>query len=51
MNTLRRNYDLVATVSTGAIFVALDVPWPLWAGYGVLVTVQIGNRIIRGWSR
>lgn len=55
MNVLRRNYDLVATASTGAVFLALDatigLPWPLWAAYGVLVAVQLGNRVIRGWSR
>jgi hypothetical protein len=51
MDLLRRNYDLVATVGTGATFVALDVPWWLWAAYGVMVTFQIGNRVVRGWSR
>lgn len=51
MDLLRRNYDLVASFSTGAAFLALNVPWPLWAAYGVMVTFQIGNRIVRGWSR
>lgn len=48
---LRRNYDLVATVGTGATFVALGVPWWLWVAYGLMVTVQVGNRVVRGWSR
>lgn len=51
MNVLRRNYDLVATVSTGAVFAALGVPWWLWAAYGVLVAYQISNRVRHGWSR
>lgn len=48
---LQRNYDLVATVSTGAAFLALGAPWWLWSAYAVLVAVQLGNRILRGWSR
>jgi hypothetical protein len=48
MDFLRRNYDLVATVSTGATLLAVDAPWPLWAVYGVVVTFQIRNRIVRG---
>lgn len=52
---LRRNYDLVATVGTGGALLALSatigLPWPIWAAYGVLVAVQIGNRIARGWAR
>jgi hypothetical protein len=55
MNLLRRNYDLVATASTGAVFFALDatvgLPWWMWAAYGVVVAAQIGNRIINGWAR
>lgn len=55
MDLLKRNYDLVATASTGAVFLALDttigLPWQLWAAYGVVVAFQIGNRIIRGWAR
>ncbi|WP_200820269.1 hypothetical protein [Mycolicibacterium houstonense] len=51
MDLLRRNYDLVATVGTGAAFVALGVPWWLWVAYGVIGAIQIGNRIVRGWSR
>ena len=55
MNTLQRNYDLVASVSTGAVLLALDatigIPWPLWAVYGVIVAGQLGNRILRGWAR
>lgn len=55
MQTLRRNYDLVATASTGAVFAALDttigIPWWLWAAYGVLVVAQVGNRIVHGWAR
>ena len=48
---LKRNYDLVATVSTAAVFTMLNVPWPLWAAWGLVVTYQFGNRIINGWSR
>lgn len=51
MDLLRRNYDLVATVGTGATFVTLGAPWWLWSAYGVMVTFQIGNRVVRGWSR
>lgn len=55
MDTLKRNYDLVATAGTGATFLSLDLtiglPWQLWAAYGVLVALQIGNRIARGWAR
>ena len=55
MDLLKRNYDLAATAGTGAVFLALDVtvgiPWWLWAAYGALVAVQIGNRIINGWAR
>lgn len=55
MDLLRRNYDLAATAGTGATFLALDLtiglPWPIWAAYGALVVVQVGNRVVRGWSR
>ena len=51
MDILRRNYDLVATVGTGGVLLALDAPSPLWAVYGVMVTYQIGNRVVRDWSR
>ncbi|AJA43334.1 hypothetical protein VC60_gp33 [Mycobacterium phage Sbash] len=55
MDLLKRNYDLVATASTGAVFLALDttigIPWWLWAAYAALVIVQIGNRVARGWAR
>jgi hypothetical protein len=51
VDLLRRNYDLVATVGTGGVLLVLDVPWPLWVVYGVTVTFQIGNRVVRGWSR
>ena len=52
---LRRNYDLVATATTGATLLALHLtiglPWPIWAAYGTLTAAQIGNRIARGWAR
>lgn len=51
MNLLKRNYDLVATVGTAGVFLALGVPWPLWAGWGLLLAYQIGNRIANGWAR
>lgn len=55
MHTLKRNYDLVATASTGAVFLALDatigIPWWLWAAWGALLAVQVGNRIVNGWAR
>lgn len=55
MDLLKRNYDLVATAGAGATFLALEttigLPWPVWAAYGTLVAVQIGNRIARGWNR
>lgn len=51
MDLLRRNYDLVATVSTAGVFAALHVPWPLWAAWGIVAAAQITNRVVRGWSR
>ncbi|WP_165609136.1 hypothetical protein [Mycolicibacterium peregrinum] len=51
MDVLRRKYDLVSTVGTGGVLMALDTPWPWWAVYGVKVTLQIGNRIVRSWAR
>jgi hypothetical protein len=51
MQLLRRNYDLVATVSTAAVFAMLGAPWPLWAAWGALAIYQVGNRIARGWAR
>lgn len=51
MNLLRRNYDLVASAGTAALFAALHVPAWLWVAYAAMLTYQIGNRIIRGWSR
>lgn len=55
MNTLRRNYDLVATASTGAALFALDatigLPWPVWAVWGAIVVAQLGNRVRNGWAR
>ncbi|MEB3023084.1 hypothetical protein [[Mycobacterium] crassicus] len=51
MDLLRRNYDLVASVSTGGALLTVGVPWPLWAVYGVMVTFQVGNRVVRGWER
>ena len=51
MQLLQRNYDLAATASTAGIFLALDVPWPLWAAWAALLTYQIGNRMINGWAR
>lgn len=51
MHILKRNYDLVATVGTAGVFLAVGVPWPLWAAWGALLTYQLGNRIARGWAR
>lgn len=51
MNVLRRNYDLVASVSTAGVLLIVSAPWPFWAVWGVAVTYQLGNRIIRGWAR
>lgn len=55
MEIVQRNYDLVASASTGATLFALDatvgLPWPLWAVYGVIVAGQLGNRVLRGWAR
>ena len=51
MQVLRANYDLVATASTAGVFLAVGVPWPLWAAWGAMATYQIGNRIARGWAR
>jgi hypothetical protein len=48
---LKRNYDLVATVSTAGVLLIVHAPWPLWAVWGVIVTYQLGNRIINGWAR
>ena len=51
MDILRRNYDLVASVSTAGAFLAVHAPWPLWAVWGAVVTYQVGNRCINGWAR
>ncbi len=51
MNAFRRNYDLVATISTAGVFLIVGVPWPLWAAWGAMVALQLGNRVARGWSR
>ena len=51
MNTLRRNYDLVASVSTAGVLLIVHAPWPFWAVWAGVVTYQLGNRIARGWSR
>lgn len=51
MNILRRNYDLVASLGTASVFVLVNAPWYLWTLYGIMVAYQIGNRVIRGWSR
>jgi hypothetical protein len=48
MELLRRNYDLVASVSTASVFLILDSPWLLWAVWGVVVTYQVGNRAVNG---
>lgn len=51
MDILRRNYDLVGTVSTAGVLLIVDAPWPLWAVWGIVTALQIGNRIVRGWAR
>ncbi|WP_292990645.1 hypothetical protein [Mycobacterium sp.] len=51
MDTLRRNYDLVATASTAGVFAIVDTPWPLWVAWGVMASLQVGNRVVRGWAR
>jgi len=51
MQTLKANYDLVASASTAGVFLILNPPWPLWATWGLVVAYQIGNRVVRGWAR
>jgi len=51
MQILRANYDLVATASTAGILLAVGAPWPLWAAWGVLLSYQLGNRVVNGWAR
>lgn len=41
---LKRNYDLVATVGTAGLFVALHAPWWLWVALGGLVAYQLTHR-------
>lgn len=55
MDLLKHNYDIVGTALTGvsllALTIAIGLPWPLWAVYGIIVAVLIGNRIARGQNR
>lgn len=51
MRTIRANYDLVSSVATAGVLLIVHAPWPFWAVWGVAVTYQIGNRIVRGWAR
>lgn len=41
---LRRNYDIVGTVSTAGVLLITDAPWPLWLAWCGLVGYQITNR-------
>ncbi|WP_293003832.1 hypothetical protein [Mycobacterium sp.] len=47
MSRLRANYDLVATASTAGVFMIVNAPWPLWAAWGTVAALQIGNRVAR----
>lgn len=51
MDTIRRNYDLVATAAAAGVLLVVDAPWPLWAIWGTVTAYQVGNRVIRGWAR
>lgn len=51
MNVLRRNYDLVGTVSTAGVLLIVGAPWPFWTVWGAVTAYQLGNRIINGWAR
>lgn len=51
MNLIRRNYDIVASIGTAGVLLAVRAPWPLWIVWGGAVAYQLGNRIIHGWAR
>lgn len=51
MNTIKANYDLVATASTAGVLLIIGAPWPFWAIWGGTTAYQVGNRILRGWAR
>ncbi|MDI9908012.1 hypothetical protein [Rhodococcus sp. IEGM 1406] len=42
---LKRNYDILGTISTGAVLVILSAPWTLWIVWGGVVVYQVGNRL------
>ncbi|TCN51767.1 hypothetical protein EV641_109158 [Rhodococcus sp. SMB37] len=42
---LRRNYDIVATIGSGAILTALGAPWPMWIVWGGIVVFITQDRI------
>ncbi|WP_169846773.1 hypothetical protein [Rhodococcus marinonascens] len=45
LNVLRRNYDIVGTVSTGAVLWVLNAPWPLWLVWGGIIVYVVQDRI------
>jgi hypothetical protein len=51
MHTLRANYDLIGSVSTAGVLLAVHAPWPFWAIWAAVVAYQVGNRCINGWAR
>lgn len=48
---LKRNYDVVGTVSTAGVLLIVHAPWPLWVAWGGIVAYQVGNRIARRRAR
>lgn len=42
---LKRNYDILGTISTGAVLAILSAPWPLWIIWGGIIVYQVQNRV------
>ncbi len=42
---LKRNYDILGTISTGVVLAILSAPWPLWIVWSGVVVYQVENRL------
>ncbi|MDF3309733.1 hypothetical protein P3H15_32465 [Rhodococcus sp. T2V] len=42
---LKRNYDVVGSISTAAVLLIVSAPWPLWVVWGGIVAYQVQNRL------
>ncbi|MFE3291664.1 hypothetical protein [Rhodococcus sp. NPDC059234] len=45
LELLKRNYDILGTVSTGAVLWVLHAPWPLWVAWGGVIAFIAQDRI------